>query len=240
MLAFSEPLHRLAVAATPRVLVAEKDVEAAVRTFLGPSASAQQATQIARSLDSRQRGLLSTRVGPAWDLLSSVTPQLPLGPTGHLEAVFFATGDLHTGGSSSALSGVAWLLPAFAKSPLELAEALLHEAVHAHLFALEARKGRLVRAPTHGPVVDWSCLTPLHAKVRGLEKVLHAAVIARAVLAFRERFKEAQNGTLSHPADVVLRTRMRASREAFDAQPWLGLALSPLGYELLSGALREV
>jgi hypothetical protein len=69
---------------------------------------------------------------------------------------------------------------------------------------------------------------------------LHAAVIARAVLAFRERFKEAQNGTLSHPADVVLRTRMRASREAFDAQPWLGLALSPLGYELLSGALREV
>jgi hypothetical protein len=85
------------------------------------------------------------------------------------------------GGSASNLLGIAWLVPSGNLTSLDLAESIVHEAVHMNLHLADMTFGLYTRAPGS----DFQAHSAVLRRRRPYHHAFHSACVAVAVIYFR-------------------------------------------------------
>jgi hypothetical protein len=85
------------------------------------------------------------------------------------------------GGSSAKLLGIAWLVPSPNLTSLDIAESVVHEAVHLNLHLAEMTFGLY----THAPGTEFEAYSAVLGRRRPYHHAFHSACVAVAVIYFR-------------------------------------------------------
>jgi hypothetical protein len=122
-----------------------------------------------------------------------------------VHSVFCSHSDVASGGTTSGAVGVIWIKRPSGFEPTDLKELLLHEMTHTLMFLDEWRFGHYLDYPAIARRENYA-LSPILAKQRPLDKVVHALMVTAEVLSFRELHAGHPHGQRRHPdSDRLIR-----------------------------------
>lgn len=149
-------------------------------------------------------------------LLAEVCPEASLLMMLTVDTVF--CGGTTPGSMTSASApGLVWVNPSPSWSPVDVAEALIHELTHTLLNLDELRYGHYVNYAAVQDHATWT-RSAIRATPRPVNGALHSIFVAYELVRFRETVGQVTPGF--HPASHVLRQQAANAIEALEPRQW--------------------